>query len=119
MATMKRYAGKFPGGDFELVEREIPKPEEEEVLIKVEAWRYLPRRCHWVKEIHEYNIEYPRVPGHEVVGIIDQLGSNVMDWQIGQRVGVGWYGGPCHQCYFCQKREISKLCQFFDYWYIF
>ncbi len=112
MATMRVMQVSSPGGDFELVEREIPEPKEEEVLIKVEACGI----CHGDALVKEgnprYNIEYPRVPGHEVVGIIDQLGSNVMDWQIGQRVGVGWYGGPCHQCYFCQKGEYQNCVNF-------
>ena len=76
-------------------------------MIKVEACGI----CHGDALVKEgnprYNIEYPRVPGHEVVGIIDQLGSNVMDWQIGQRVGVGWYGGRVINVISVRKENIK------------
>ncbi|HMF34765.1 MAG TPA: alcohol dehydrogenase [Candidatus Lokiarchaeia archaeon] len=109
---MKAVQVSSPGGDFELVEREIPEPKEYEVLIKVEACGI----CHGdalVKEgAYWGNVEYPRVPGHEVVGTIDKLGSDVSGWEIGQRVGVGWYGGPCHECYFCREGDYSNCISF-------
>jgi D-arabinose 1-dehydrogenase-like Zn-dependent alcohol dehydrogenase len=48
-------------------------------------------------------IQYPRVPGHEVIGLIDAVGPNVPRWTVGQRVGVGWNGGYCGYCDSCRK----------------
>jgi len=93
MKLMKAIQVSAPGGDFELVQREIPEPKEGYVRIKVLACGV----CHGdaiVKEGGSFaNIEYPRIPGHEVIGIIDKLGSNVSGFEIGQRVGVGWPAG--------------------------
>ena len=83
------------GGDWELVERDIPEPGAGQVRVKVDACGV----CHsdvLVKEGHWPGLQYPRVPGHEVAGTIDALGDNVATWTTGQRVGVGWHGplGP-------------------------
>ncbi len=107
MAKMKAIQVKSPGANFELVQMEIPVPKENEVLIKVEACGI----CHGdavVKEGHYPGIQYPRVPGHEVIGIIDKLGPGVSVWQTGQRVGVGWYGGPCMKCDSCRKKDYAN-----------
>jgi propanol-preferring alcohol dehydrogenase len=107
MLLMKAIQVNSPGADFELVHKQIPKPKENEVLIKVEACAI----CHGdavVKEGLSPGIKYPRVPGHEVVGIIDKLGSGVSFWEIGQRVGVGWYGGPCLKCNACRRGELGN-----------
>ena len=80
------------GGDWELVEREVPEPQAGQVRVKVEACGI----CHsdaLVKEGLWPGLQYPRVPGHEIAGRIDALGDNVTPWQKGQRVGVGWHGG--------------------------
>src|ERR1700726_808523 len=90
------------GGDFELVEREIPQPGPGQVRVKVEACGI----CHsdtLVKEGLWPGIQYPRVPGHEVIGIIDAIGSGVPDWKTGQRVGIGWHGGNCGHCDPCRR----------------
>jgi D-arabinose 1-dehydrogenase-like Zn-dependent alcohol dehydrogenase len=111
MATMKAIQVKTAGGELELVQIEIPEPKENEVRIKVEACGI----CHGdavVKEGHMPGIVYPRVPGHEVVGIIDKLGTGVAVWQTGQRVGVGWYGGPCLQCDSCKKKDYANCERF-------
>jgi len=111
MPLMKAIQVSSPGGAFELVNKEIPEPQENQVLIKVEACGV----CHGdslVKEGHYPGIQYPRVPGHEVVGRIDKLGSKVFPWEIGQRVGVGWYGGPCLKCNACRRGDLSS-CQNF------
>lgn len=100
-----------PGADFELIQKEIPEPKESEVRIKVQACGV----CHGeaiVKEGYFPDIKYPRVPGHEVVGTIDKLGSNVSFWEIGQRVGIGWYGGPCLTCEACRKEDPSYCVNF-------
>ncbi|HEY3425686.1 MAG TPA: alcohol dehydrogenase [Negativicutes bacterium] len=103
---MKAVQINAPGGNFELVQREIPEPKENEVLIKVEACGI----CHGdviVKEGHFPGIEYPRIPGHEVIGKIDKLGSQADNWQFGQRVGVGWHGGHCFTCAACRKGDFG------------
>jgi len=90
------------GGEFEVVEREIPKPGAGEVLIKVQACGV----CHsdvFVKEGLWPGLQYPRVPGHEVVGVIDELGAGVAEWTRGQRVGVGYHGGQDNTCPECRR----------------
>jgi alcohol dehydrogenase/propanol-preferring alcohol dehydrogenase len=90
-----------PGGPFEMVEREIPEPGPRQVRIKVQACGL----CHsdaLTKEGHWPGIKYPRVPGHEIAGVIDAVGSEVPQWKTGQRVGVGWLGGYCGYCASCR-----------------
>src|SRR5262252_4628214 len=91
-----------PGAEFQIVEREIPKPAAGQVRIKVQACGV----CHsdvFVKEGLWPGIEYPRIPGHELAGIIDELGAEVTGWKKGQRVGVGWYGGRDNTCLECRR----------------
>jgi D-arabinose 1-dehydrogenase-like Zn-dependent alcohol dehydrogenase len=91
-----------PNGPFELVEREIPEPAAEQVRIKVEACGI----CHsdsLTREGTYPGIQYPRVPGHEVAGIVDAVGAGVVGWTEGQRVGVGWHGGYCGHCEPCRR----------------
>src|SRR5499427_3291916 len=91
-----------PGAEFQIVEREIPKPAAGQVRIKVQACGV----CHsdvFVKEGLWPGIEYPRIPGHEVAGVIDELGTEVTGWKKGQRVGVGWYGGRDNTCVECRR----------------
>jgi D-arabinose 1-dehydrogenase-like Zn-dependent alcohol dehydrogenase len=94
-----------PKGDFEAVERPIPEPGPKQVRIKVEACGV----CHsdqLVKENLWPGIVYPRVPGHEIVGKIDAIGSGVTEWKVGQRVGVGWHGGHCFECDPCRRGDF-------------
>jgi D-arabinose 1-dehydrogenase-like Zn-dependent alcohol dehydrogenase len=117
MATATRTAAKpmkaaqisKAGSDFEIVEREIPKPEAGQVRIKVQACGV----CHsdaFTKEGQWPGIQYPRVPGHEVAGIIDELGAAVSAWKTGQRVGVGWHGGQDNTCRACRRGDFRN-CQ--------
>ncbi len=102
VAPMKVAQLAKAGGDFQIVEREIPKPDAGHVRIKVQACGV----CHsdvFVKEGLWPGIQYPRVPGHEVAGIIDELGAGVIGWKKGQRVGVGWYGGQDNTCPECRR----------------
>jgi len=102
VAPMKVAQISKAGGDFEIVEREIPTPGAREVRIKVNACGV----CHsdvFTKEGLWPGIQYPRVPGHEVAGIIDELGAEVSGWKEGQRVGVGWYGGRDNTCVECRR----------------
>jgi D-arabinose 1-dehydrogenase-like Zn-dependent alcohol dehydrogenase len=94
-----------PGGPFELVEREIPVPGANEIRIKVQACGI----CHsdsLTKEDHWPGIQFPRVPGHEVVGVVDAVGAGVTQWQPGQRVGVGWHGNHCGACENCRHGDF-------------
>jgi D-arabinose 1-dehydrogenase-like Zn-dependent alcohol dehydrogenase len=106
VATMKVAAIPKPGGDFEIIEREIPKPAAGEVRIKVQACGV----CHSdvITKDGLMPIEYPRVPGHEVVGIIDELGAGVSEWKQGQRVGVGWHGGHDNTCLQCRRGDFGN-----------
>jgi D-arabinose 1-dehydrogenase-like Zn-dependent alcohol dehydrogenase len=107
VATMKVAAISKPGADFEVIEREIPKPAAGQVRIKVQACGV----CHsdeLVKEGGWPGIQYPRVPGHEVVGIVDELGAGVTTWKKGQRVGVGWHGGQDNTCPECRRGDFAN-----------
>src|SRR5437660_2471805 len=95
-----------PGGDWELIERDIPDPNAGEVRVKVEACGI----CHsdsLVKEGLWPGLQYPRVPGHEVAGRIDAVGEHVTAWTKGQRVGVGWHGGHCFVCEQCRRGDFA------------
>ena len=109
VATMKVAQVSRPGADFQIVEREIPMPGAGHVRIKVQACGV----CHsdvLTKEGSWPGIQYPRVPGHEVAGIIDELGSGVSAWRKGQRVGVGWHGGQDGTCRECRRGDFRN-CQ--------
>jgi D-arabinose 1-dehydrogenase-like Zn-dependent alcohol dehydrogenase len=93
------------GGPFELVQRDIPEPGAGRVRIKVQACGI----CHsdsFTKLGVFPGIQFPRVPGHEVVGVIDAIGSGVPDWKPGQRVGVGWHGAHCGHCGSCRRGDF-------------
>jgi D-arabinose 1-dehydrogenase-like Zn-dependent alcohol dehydrogenase len=95
-----------PGGDFELVERDIPEPAQGQVRVKVEACGI----CHsdsLVKEGLWPGLQYPRVPGHEIAGRIDAVGDNGRQWKHGQRVGVGWHGGHDFVCDQCRRGDFA------------
>ncbi|MBV8860182.1 MAG: alcohol dehydrogenase catalytic domain-containing protein [Acidobacteria bacterium] len=105
VAPMKVAQVPAPGADFQIVEREIPKPGAGQVRIKVQACGV----CHsdvLTKEGGLPGIEYPRVPGHEVVGRIDEVGAGVSGWAEGQRVGVGWHGGHDGTCLSCRRGDF-------------
>ncbi len=107
MPTMKVAQISAPGAEFEFVEREIPNPPAGHVRIKVQACGI----CHsdvLTKEGLLPGITYPRVPGHEIAGIIDELGANVSVWKKGQRVGVGWHGGQDGVCISCRRGDFGN-----------
>ena len=106
MAPMKAAQIPKPGADFEIVEREIPNPDAGQVRIKVQACGV----CHSdvLTKDGFPGINYPRVPGHEVAGIIDELGAGVSAWKKGQRVGVGWHGGHDGTCLQCRKGDFRN-----------
>lgn len=94
-----------PGAPLEIVERDIPEPGRKHVRIRIEACGI----CHsdaLIKDGAFPGLRYPAVPGHEVVGIVDAVGPDVVLWQPGQRVGVGWYGGHCGRCPPCRRGDF-------------
>jgi D-arabinose 1-dehydrogenase-like Zn-dependent alcohol dehydrogenase len=104
---MKAAQVPKPGGDFQIVEREIPKPGAGQVRIKVQACGV----CHsdvFTKEGSWPGIQYPRVPGHEIAGLIDEVGAGVSAWKKGQRVGVGWHGGQDNTCRSCRRGDFRN-----------
>ena len=109
MPRMKAVQATRAGGEWELVERDIPEPAAGQVRVKVQACGV----CHsdmFVKEGHWPGLQFPRIPGHEIAGLIDAVGPRVSAWNKGQRVGVGWYGGHCGRCDSCRKGDFI-LCR--------
>jgi D-arabinose 1-dehydrogenase-like Zn-dependent alcohol dehydrogenase len=105
MATMRAVQVSRPGGPLEIVERQIPEPGAGTVRVRVHACGI----CHsdsFTKEGTYPGITYPRVPGHEVAGMIDAVGPDVAAWHPGQRVGVGWNGGYCGHCNHCRRGDF-------------
>jgi len=105
MAQMTAVQISRPGAPFEVVKREVPAPGPHRVRVKVDACGV----CHsdmFVKEGHWPGLQYPRVAGHEVAGVIDEVGPGVMTWKKGQRVGVGWHGAHCGQCVPCRRGDF-------------
>src|SRR5467141_4649160 len=109
IAPMKVAQIPKAGADFQIVDREIPKPGAGHVLIKVQACGVC-RSDVLTKEGYWPGIQYPRVPGHEVAGIVDELGAGVSEWKKGQRAGVGWHGGHDGTCLACRRGDFGH-CQ--------
>ena len=110
MKRMRSVQVSKPKGPFEIVERDIPEPSAAQVRIKVQACGI----CHsdsFTKEGLLPGIQYPRVPGHEVAGVIDVVGKDVTEWKPGQRVAVGWHGGHCGHCESCRRGDFVT-CQY-------
>lgn len=107
IAPMKVVQVPRPGADFEILERAVPEPGAGQVRIKVQACGV----CHsdvFTKEGSWPGIEYPRIPGHEVAGLLDELGEGVSGWTKGQRVGVGWHGGHDGTCLYCRRGDFRN-----------
>jgi D-arabinose 1-dehydrogenase-like Zn-dependent alcohol dehydrogenase len=107
MAQMRVVQVPGPGADFQMVEREIPEPGPGQVRIKVQACGV----CHsdvLTKDGLWPGIQYPRVPGHEVAGVVDELGDGVSAWKKGQRAGVGWHGGHDGTCRECRRGDFTN-----------
>jgi len=107
MAKMKVAQVPKAGADFAIVEREIPQPGPGEVRVRVQACGV----CHsdvLTKDGAWPGIVYPRVPGHEVAGVIDDVGAGVTQWKKGQRVGVGWHGGQDGTCLACRRGDFAN-----------
>jgi D-arabinose 1-dehydrogenase-like Zn-dependent alcohol dehydrogenase len=105
MARMKVIQVPRPNAALELIERDIPEPGARQVRIKVQACGICHSDTLTVTGALP-GINYPRVPGHEVVGLIDAIGAEVPDWKAGMRVGVGWHGGHCGHCDACRRGDF-------------
>src|SRR5215471_8236814 len=107
MRKMKAVQVSRAGGDLEVVERDIPETGPGQVRIRVQACGV----CHsdvFTKEGLFPGISYPRVPGHEVAGIVDAVGPGVKGWTKGDRVGVGWHGGQDGTCTASRKGDFAN-----------
>lgn len=105
MKKMRAVQVPGPKMPFQLVEKEVPSPKKGTVRVKVQACGI----CHsdsFTKEGLFPGIQYPRVPGHEIAGVIDALGEETGDWKVGQRVGIGWHGGHCKICPSCRRGDF-------------
>jgi len=102
MAKMRAVQVSKAGAPFEVVERDVPEPAHGQIRVKVEACGI----CHsdgLVKNGHFPGLALPRIPGHEIAGIVDVVGAGVTAFKAGDRVGVGWHGGHCFQCDNCRR----------------
>ncbi len=109
VATMKAAQVSAAGAGLEIVELQVPDPGRGQVRIKVKACGV----CHSdaiIVEGRRPGIPYPRVPGHEVAGVVDALGTGVTEWRKGQRVAVGWHGGHDGTCPECRRGDF-RLCR--------
>lgn len=105
--TMRAVVVEEPGGEFQVVEREVPEPGPGEVRVAVDACGI----CHsdaYVKEGTYPGVAYPRVPGHEIAGRVDAVGEEVSQWTSGEHVGVGWHGGHCFTCEPCRRGNFLQ-----------
>jgi alcohol dehydrogenase/propanol-preferring alcohol dehydrogenase len=105
MARARAIQVPKPNAPFELVRRDVPAPGSRQVRIRVQACGI----CHsdvFTKAGAFPDIQYPRVPGHEIAGVIDAVGSDVPDWKEGARAGVGWHGGHCGHCASCRRGDF-------------
>ena len=102
MAKMRAVQVVRAGGPLEIVEREVPEPARGEVRVRIEACGV----CHsdsLTVEGQWSGLTFPRIPGHEIAGVIEAIGADVVEWRVGQRVGVGWFGGNCGHCEPCRR----------------
>jgi D-arabinose 1-dehydrogenase-like Zn-dependent alcohol dehydrogenase len=105
MLRMKVAQVARANSTLELVERDIPEPQAGQVRIKVQACGVCHSDMFTVTGAFP-GVKFPRVPGHEIVGLVDAVGPGVPDWKMGMRVGVGWHGGHCGHCLSCRRGDF-------------
>ena len=106
-ATMRAVQVAKAGGPLELVERPIPEPGPGTVRVKVQACGICHSDSLTVEGHWPGGIQYPRVPGHELIGVVDAVGPGVPErWQAGQRVGAGWHAWHCGTCDNCRRGDF-------------
>jgi D-arabinose 1-dehydrogenase-like Zn-dependent alcohol dehydrogenase len=109
MAKMRAMVVPKAGGKLQAEERELPLPGHEEIRIRVQACGVCHSDVLTVQGLMP-GIQYPRIPGHEVIGVVDALGDGVKGWSVGARAGVGWFGGSCGYCSRC-RRDSAFACE--------
>ncbi len=109
MAKMRAMIVPKAGGKFEAVERDIPEPGAGEMRVRIEACGVCHSDSVTVEGLFP-GIQYPRIPGHEVIGIIEAVGPEVHGWKVGERAGVGWFPGSCGYCRHC-RRDAAFACE--------
>src|SRR5271165_6241645 len=109
MAKMRAMVVQRVGGPLQAEERDIPVPGPQEIRIRVHACGVCHSDSVTVQGLMP-GIQYPRIPGHEVIGAVDALGSSVQGWNVGARAGVGWFGGSCGYCSRC-RRDSAFACE--------
>ena len=109
MAKMRAMVVRERGGRFVAEERDIPVPGPEEMRLRVQACGVCHSDVVTVQGLFPI-VQYPRVPGHEVIGVVDALGEGVDGWKVGARAGVGWFGGSCGYCRQC-RRDNAFVCE--------
>jgi D-arabinose 1-dehydrogenase-like Zn-dependent alcohol dehydrogenase len=110
MPKMKIAVVPKPGADFELQEREIPQPGPGQVRVRVQACG-MCFSDHLVKDGLWPGLTYPRSPGHEIAGVVAEIGPGVTNWKKGQRVGIGWHGGHDGTCLSCLRGDFANCAQ--------
>jgi D-arabinose 1-dehydrogenase-like Zn-dependent alcohol dehydrogenase len=109
MAKMRAMVVQKAGGPLKLEERDVPAPGREELRIRVHACGVCHSDMLTVQGLMP-GIRYPRIPGHEVIGVVDAIGEGVHGWSVGARAGVGWFGGSCGYCGHC-RRDSAFACE--------
>jgi alcohol dehydrogenase len=109
MTKMRAMVVRKKGGPLEAEERDIPAPGNEEMRIRVQACGVCHSDVVTVQGLFP-SVQYPRVPGHEVIGVVDAIGEGVQGWSVGARAGVGWFGGSCGYCRGC-RRDSAFACE--------
>jgi D-arabinose 1-dehydrogenase-like Zn-dependent alcohol dehydrogenase len=94
-----------PRAPLEVITREVPEPQPGEVRVQVEACGVCHSDSVTVAGLFPF-VTYPRVPGHEIVGVVEAIGGGVPNWKVGQRAGIGWYGGHCRRCEPCRRGDL-------------
>ncbi|GAA3091449.1 MULTISPECIES: alcohol dehydrogenase [Nonomuraea] len=106
MTTLYRAAQvNEAGGPFNLVERELTEPGPGQVRVAVEACGVCRSDAGFVNAGFP-NVSFPLVTGHEIAGRVDAVGDGVEDWNVGDRVAVGWFGGNCGTCRSCREGDF-------------
>ena len=111
MATMRAAVIPQAGAKFRIEERELPQPARHEVRLRVQACGV----CHsdaLTVGGRMPGLKYPRIPGHEVIGVVEAIGADVEGWTPGTRVGVGWSSGACGYCLHCRHGDAFACLNF-------
>src|SRR5690348_9260380 len=104
MSKMRAMIVPQADGRLRIEERELPEPGHQEVRIRVHACG-VGDSDSIILEGHMPGLTYPRIPGHEVIGVIEALGAGVQGWEVGARIGVGWSSGSCGYCNHCRRGD--------------